>query len=54
MRAGTCMGCHQNMTEEELWKKVSTEGKVDPKQHLEMMQKMIKVMSEKAVKGKDW
>ena len=54
LRAGTCMGCHQNMTETELWKKVSTEGKIDPKQHLEMMQKLIKVMSEKAVKGKDW
>ena len=26
----------------------------DPKQHLEMMNKMIKYMAEKAQKGKDW
>ena len=29
-------------------------GKLDPKQHLEMMNKMIKYMAEKAQKGTDW
>jgi hypothetical protein len=50
MRAGTCMGCHQNMNETELWKKVSTEGTIDPKAHLEAMNKMIKFMAEQGVK----
>ena len=54
LRAGTCMGCHQNMTDEKLWKKVSIEGKLDPQKHLEMMNKMLKYMSEKAQKGEDW
>lgn len=48
LRTGTCMGCHQNMSNEELWKKVSTEGKLDPKKHLELMNNMVKTMSEKA------
>ncbi len=47
LRAGTCMGCHQNMSEAELWKKVSTEGTIDPKGHLEAMNNMIKFMAEK-------
>ena len=42
------------MTDKQLWAKVSEEGKLDPKQHLEMMNKMIKYMAEKAQKGKDW
>ena len=50
MRAGTCMGCHQNMSKTELWKKVSTEGTIDPKAHLEAMNKMIKFMAEQDVK----
>jgi ferredoxin len=54
LRAGTCMGCHQNMTDKELWQKVSEKGTLDPKQHLEMMNKMIKYMAEKAQKGTDW
>jgi len=54
LRAGTCMGCHQNMTDKKLWQKVSEKGTLDPKQHLEMMNKMIKFMAEKAQKGTDW
>jgi len=54
LRAGTCMGCHQNMTDKKLWEKVSEKGTLDPKQHLEMMNKMIKYMAEKAQKGTDW
>ena len=54
LRAGTCTGCHQNMTDKKLWEKVSEKGTLDPKQHLEMMNKMIKFMAEKAQKGTDW
>lgn len=54
LRAGTCMGCHQNMSQTKLWEKVSTEGKLDSVKHLEMMNKMIKFMAEKAKKGVDW
>jgi hypothetical protein len=50
LRAGTCLGCHQNMSEAELWKKVSTEGTIDPKAHLEAMNNMIKLMAEKGIK----
>jgi hypothetical protein len=50
LRAGTCMGCHQNMSETELWSKIATEGTIDPKGHLEAMHKMIKFMAEKGAK----
>lgn len=50
IRAGTCMGCHQNMSRQELWAKISTEGKLDPAKHLEMMNNMIKIMAEKNIK----
>jgi ferredoxin len=53
LRAGACMGCHQNMADKKLWEKVSEKGKLDPKQHIEMMNKMIKFMAEKAQKGTD-
>lgn len=53
MRAGTCMGCHQNMSEAELWKKVSKEGTIDAKSHLELMNKMIKYMAEHGIKPAD-
>ena len=48
LRAGTCMGCHQNMSEKKLWEKVSTEGQLDTKKHLELMNKMLKLIAEKA------
>lgn len=50
LRTGTCMGCHQGMSQAELWKKISTEGTLDPKQHLEMMKRMIKILGEKGIK----
>lgn len=53
MRAGTCMGCHQNMSEAELWKKVSQEGTIDAKSHLDLMNKMIKYMAEQGIKPTD-
>jgi len=54
LRAGACMGCHQNMITSEVWKKVSTEGRLDPQQHVEMMSKMLKYIAERAQKGIDW
>jgi len=54
LRAGACMGCHQNMTDKKLWEKVSEKGKLNTKEHIELMNKMIKYMAEKAQKGKDW
>jgi len=41
------------MIDEALWEKVSAEGKLDTKKHMEMMNKMLKYMSEKAKKGED-
>lgn len=50
LRAVTCMGCHQNMSQAEIWKKISTEGKLHPAKHLEMMNNMIKIMAQKGIK----
>jgi hypothetical protein len=50
MRAGTCMGCHQNMSQAKLWEKISVEGKLDPEKHLQMMNKMLQYMAGKGVK----
>lgn len=41
LKVGTCMGCHQNMSETELTKKVSTEGTINTKNHLEAMNKLL-------------
>jgi hypothetical protein len=49
MRSGLCMGCHQGMTQEKLWEKVSTKGTIDPKQHLEMMKKIIEELAKRGI-----
>ena len=36
-RTGLCMGCHQNMLEEDLWNEVSAPGWLDNQQHRNMM-----------------
>jgi len=41
-RTGLCLGCHQEMTNEELWSKVSTPGWVSNKQHQEVMNKLLR------------
>lgn len=41
-RTGLCMGCHQEMTNEQLWNKVATKGSLNDKQHTELMNKMFK------------
>jgi hypothetical protein len=40
-RTGLCMGCHREMSNEELWKKVSTSGSLNLEQHIEKMNKML-------------
>lgn len=50
LRAGTCMGCHRNMSDTELWRRVATDGTIDVNEHLEAMNKMLRFMAEKNVK----
>ncbi|WP_420413649.1 multiheme c-type cytochrome [Roseibium sp.] len=45
-RTGLCMGCHQNMTDENLWDKVNSEKFVNNKEHQEVMDKAIHALSE--------
>ena len=41
-RTALCMGCHMEMSNEELWSRVSSEGSLDVKQHIKLMNKMLK------------
>ena len=41
-RTGLCMGCHQNMEDEEIWSKVSTPGWVNNQQHQDIMNKILR------------
>jgi len=41
-RTGLCMGCHREMSNEELWKKVSTPGSLNDQEHIEMLNKLFK------------
>ena len=41
-RTGLCMGCHREMTNEQLWSQVSTDGQLNDKQHIELMNKLLK------------
>jgi hypothetical protein len=49
-RTGMCMGCHREMTNAELWAKVNTPGRLTDQQHIEMLNKVLKVYAES--KGK--
>jgi hypothetical protein len=40
------MGCHREMTNEELWNVVATKGVLNDAQHIELMNKMIKAYAE--------
>jgi Cytochrome c554 and c-prime len=44
-RTGLCMGCHREMTNAELWSKVSEPGRLTDEQHIELMNKMLKAYS---------
>ncbi|NIR61210.1 MAG: hypothetical protein GWO02_17755 [Gammaproteobacteria bacterium] len=41
-RTGLCMGCHQNMPNEELWARVNTPGFVNNPQHQAVMDRALK------------
>ncbi len=40
-RTGLCMGCHREMTNEEVWSKVSTPGKLSNDEHIELMHRTL-------------
>ncbi len=40
-RTGLCMGCHQNMLDEDLWARVNTPAFVNNEQHQAVMDKAI-------------
>ncbi len=44
-RTGLCMGCHREMTNTELWSKVSEPGSLNDAQHIELMNKMLQAYS---------
>ena len=41
-RTGLCMGCHREMTNADLWAKVSKPGSLNDAEHIELMNKMLK------------
>ena len=41
-RTGLCMGCHREMTNEQLWSQVSSDGQLNDEQHIELMNKLLK------------
>ena len=41
-RTGLCMGCHREMTNEELWSKVSKKGRLNDAEHIELMNKLLR------------
>ena len=45
-RTGLCMGCHREMSNEQLWNKVATEGSMNDEQHIELMNQMLKAFAE--------
>ena len=47
---GLCMGCHRDMSDEELWSKVATEGTMTDEEHNELMNEMLKAFAEKKSK----
>ncbi len=44
-RTGLCMGCHQNMTDEELWVQASTPGWINNEQHRAVMDQALKALA---------
>ena len=49
-RTGLCMGCHQNMTSEELWSKVNSPKFVNNQEHQDVMDQAIHALAEKKSK----
>ena len=45
-RTGLCLGCHREMTNAELWAKVSTPGILNDNEHIEMLNRLLKTYAE--------
>ena len=41
-RTGLCLGCHREMSNEELWSKVAQPGTLTDNEHIEMLNKLLK------------
>lgn len=52
-KTGLCMGCHREMTNAELWSKVSTPGQLTDTQHIEMLNKLLKTYAASKTAKKD-
>ena len=44
-RTGLCMGCHQNMVDEDLWSQVNSEKFVNNIEHQEVMDQAIHALA---------
>ena len=49
-RTGLCMGCHQNMTEEDLWSKVNSPKFLSNEEHQEVMDKAVHALADQMSK----
>ncbi len=45
-RTGLCLGCHREMTNEELWSKVAQPGTLTDAEHIEMLNKLLRTYAE--------
>ena len=50
-RTGLCMGCHREMTNDQLWKKVATKGQLNDEQHIELMNKLLRTYAKSQEKA---
>jgi len=50
-RTGLCMGCHQNMTNEDLWSKVNSPAFVNNEEHQAVMDQALHALGEKKDSG---
>jgi hypothetical protein len=41
-RTGLCLGCHREMTNAELWAKVSEPGTLNDAEHIELLNKLLR------------
>ncbi len=46
-RTGLCMGCHQNMTNEDLWDQVNSEKFVNNREHQDVMDQALHALADK-------
>ena len=45
-RTGLCMGCHQNMNDEDLWSKVNSPAFVSNEQHQAVMNEAVRALGD--------